>query len=84
MTEFWADIWEMAKQAGAFAALFSLIICYLINEERKSLIERNIKLSDERNEVQVALLERTLKGLNDVNGTVKDLANLLRAVGDRR
>jgi hypothetical protein len=67
MDSFFAELWAAAKQAGPFATMLLLLICYLLNEERKRERERN-----------EALAERVLTGLRDSVEAIKDLAKIFR------
>lgn len=74
------DLWAMAKQGGPFASVMLLLVLYFINEERKEVIKENRALHA-KNE---ALIERLLTGLNEVNGAIKALYELLSVAGAGR
>jgi L-cysteine desulfidase len=73
VNDYFHDVWELAKQAGPFASILLLLILYFVNEERKEAI-KEIRSLNEKNS---ALVERILKGMYEVNITLKTLSDLL-------
>lgn len=75
LDQFLTELWGAAKQAGPFASMLLLIILYFVNGERREVQRENRALHEKNS----ALVERLLTGLNEVNATLRSLAELFRA-----